>query len=95
MKQQNADGRGQRGLARDPAGAGRIRRQQERSRGSSGSPGQRDTLSGFKGTELMQVPCSGLGGRSDSHQAESFPRLPRGLWNRLTAALACFSAQGS
>lgn len=73
-------GRGQQGLARDAAGTGRVVRQQERSRGSSRGPGQRDTISGFKGTELMQVPCFGLGGRSDSHQRRVIPQVtPRSL----------------
>lgn len=86
MKQQNADGRGQQGLARDPAGTGRIRRQQERSRGSSRSAGQRDTVSGFKGTELMQVPCSGLG--EGLIHTKVTPRS-------LEAALGCLSVKGS
>jgi len=79
-------GGGQGGLARDAAGAGRIARQGERSRGSSRGPGQRDTLSGFKGTELMQVPCFGLGERSDSYQRRViFPGQPKVLESRLTS----------
>lgn len=82
MKQRNADGRGQQGLARDAAGTGRIRRQQERSRGSSRSAAQRDTVSGFKGTELMQVPCSGLGEGLIHTEAEVTPGSLEAAWQQ-------------
>lgn len=93
-------GRGQQGLARATAGPWRITASWERSGGSSRGPGQRDTLSGFKGTELMQVPCFGLGGRSDSSQCRViFPGQPKVLESRLTGNPVmpftdCLSMQG-
>lgn len=44
--------------------------------------GHRDTLSGFKGIGLMQVPCFGFGGRADSHRVmlQVIPRAWRASW---------------
>lgn len=52
-------------------------------------------ISGFKGTELMQVPDSGLGGRCDSHRGRVMSQLiPRTLEEQAAAMLACLPLQG-
>lgn len=84
MKQQNADGKGGwKRAARAGQGcswdwehwedwqtAGEEQREFKECR-------SKGMMSGVKGTELMQVLCSGLGGSSDSHHGPANPEV----WN--------------